>query len=138
MAVDTVEDHATDSGDPPSPGAGRYYSQRILRALLDVIELEAQIITLRLLSAMRDAVIRACLVIGGILLSLLGAVFLEIAIFQTLERFIPVVGVFLIFAVVHLLFAGILIFIAVRPTPTRGSRTGGTSETENHNGDPRQ
>lgn len=138
MAVDTVEEHATDSEYPPRPGAGRYYSQRILRALLDVIELEAQIITLRLLSAMRDAVVRACLVAGGVLLSLLGAVFLEIAIFQTLERFIPVVGVFLIFAVVHLLLAGILIFIAVRPAPSNGSGTGVKSETATQNGGLRQ
>ena len=101
MAVDTAEDRTTESAQPPTPGAGRHYSRRILRALLDVIELEVQIITLRLASAMRDAVVRLCLALGGIVLGLTGLVFFEIAIFQAFQRLIPVIWVFLIFAAVH-------------------------------------
>ena len=121
MAVDTAEDHTTESAQPPTPGAGRYYSRRILRALLDVIELEVQIITLRLLSAMRDAVIRVCMAAAAIILGLAGVVFLEIAIFRAVERLFPIVWVFLIFAVVHLVLAGGLVFMAARPMRSNDS-----------------
>ncbi len=123
MAVDTGEDRTTESAQPPTPGAGRYYSRRILRALLDVIELEVQIITLRLVSAIRDAVVRACMAVGAIILGLAGAVFLEIAIFQAVERLLPIVWVFLIFAVVHLVLAGGLVFMAARPMRSKASST---------------
>lgn len=138
MAVDTAEDRTTESVQPPTPGAGRYYSRRILRALLDVIELEVQIITLRLASAMRDAVVRLCLALGGIVLALTGLVFFEIAIFQAFQRLIPVIWVFVIFAAVHLLLAGILVFMAARPLASKVSGTADNSDAVNKNGGYRQ
>ena len=118
MAENTVDESTNDSAQHSRPGAGRYYSQRILRAILDVIELEVQIMTLRLLSAMRDAVVRVCMAVGAIILALAGTVFLEIAIFRAVEELLPIDWVFLIFAIVHLVFAGGLVFLAIRPMPS--------------------
>lgn len=138
MAVDTAEDRTTESAQPPTPGAGRHYSRRILRALLDVIELEVQIITLRLASAMRDAVVRLCLALGGIVLGLTGLVFFEIAIFQAFQRLIPIIWVFVVFAAVHLLLAGILVFLAARPLASRVSGAADNSDAVSKNGGYRQ
>jgi len=134
MAVDTAEDRTTESAQPPTPGAGRYYSRRILRALLDVIELEVQIITLRLLWVMRDAVVRVCMAAGAIILGLTGVVFLEIAIFQAVEHLLPIVWVLLIFAIVHLVLAGGLVFMATRPMRSNASSTPDKPETPNNIG----
>jgi|GEM_PF-5778055 hypothetical protein len=131
MAVDTAEDRTTESAQPPTPGAGRYYSRRILRALLDVIELEVQIIVLRILSAMRDAAVRVCMGAAAIILGLAGVVFLEIAIFQAVEHLLPIAWVFLIFAIVHLAVAGGLAFMAARPMRSKASSTPDKSDAPN-------
>ena len=115
MAVDTAEDHTTEPVEPSAAGAGRDYARRIGRALLDLLELEVQIIILRLLAPMRDAVVRACFAAAGIVLGLAGLAFLEIAVFQAVERLIPLVWVFFVFAVAHLLLAGGAVFLAARP-----------------------
>ena len=115
MVVNTAEEHTTEPVQPSAAGVGTAYGSRILRAFLDVIELEAQIITLKLLAAMRDAAVRACLVAAGIMLAAAGLVFMEIAVFQTIERLIPTVWVFFVFAVTHLVLAGGAVYLASRP-----------------------
>ncbi len=122
MVANTAQDHPPESVKPPTAGAGQAYGRRIGRALLDVIELEVQIITLRLLSAMRDAMVRACLAAAGVVLGIAGLVFLEIALFHALERSIPILWVFVIFAAAHFLLAGIAVFMAYRPI--KEGRTG--------------
>ncbi len=126
MAVDTTEDTVTDSAE--SPGAGREFSRRIFRAVLDVIELEVQIITLRLLVTLRDAMVRVCLAVAAVILALAGVVFLEIAIFRACEGLVPTIWVFLIFAIGHLLLAGGLVLLASRPMRTEVSNTPGKSD----------
>jgi hypothetical protein len=115
MAVDAAEEPSTESVQPPIPGAGGAYARRILRAVLDVIELEFQIITLRILVAMREVVVRTCLALAAVAFALAGVVFLEIAIFRALAHVVPVIWVWFIFAIGHLILAGSLVFLAARP-----------------------
>lgn len=115
MVAKTAENHSTEPVKPPNTGASQNYGGRIGRGLLDVIELEVQIITLRLLLAMRDAMVRACLAAAAIVLAIAGLVFLEIAVFHALERLMSVSWVFVIFAGAHFLLAGVAVFLAFRP-----------------------
>ncbi len=121
MAVEPAEDRTESPAENSAPGAGRAYTRRIFRALLDVIELEAQIITLRLLAALTDVLLRTVLLAGAIAMALAGVVFLEIAIFQALDKLVPVLWVFVIFAIGHLALAGGLVLIASRPVREKSS-----------------
>lgn len=74
------------------------------------MELEWQIIGLRLLGHLRGIFLRVCLLAVVAVLALAGVVFLEVALFRLL---LPVGGVIfacLLFAGFHLLLAAVLLF----------------------------
>ena len=82
----------------------------LLHYLIELIELEVQLITLRCAKVARDAMVRACLVGVAVIAFLVGVVFLYVGIFRVLEKFLQVWQICIIYAVVHfLLGAGILL-----------------------------
>ncbi len=83
---------------------------RLWRTAAEIVELEWQIIGLRLLGQLRGIFLRVCLLAVVVMLAMAGVVFLEVVLFRLL---LPVGGVIfacLLFAGFHLLLAAILLF----------------------------
>ncbi len=100
----TTTDGPQEARTPPG-------AKPLLHYLIELIELEVQLITLRCAKVARDAMVRACLVGVAVIALLLGVVFLYVGIFRVLEKFLQVWQICIIYAVVHfLLGAGILLF----------------------------
>lgn len=98
---------STASQQGPRMPAG---ARSLLHHLVELIELEVQLITLRCAKVARDAMVRMCLIGVAVIAFLLGVVFLYIGIFRVLEKFLEVWQICIIYAVAHfLLGAGILL-----------------------------
>ncbi|MGC8625309.1 MAG: hypothetical protein ACP5I8_10020 [Phycisphaerae bacterium] len=114
MPVDSAEESTTKAAKASTSETGYNFVRRIARSILEVIELEVQIIALRLLAILRDILVQICLLFAAAALAVTGVVFLEITIFKGFQTFIPTLWVLLIFGIGHLLLAGGLVFLASR------------------------
>jgi hypothetical protein len=106
-----------DSGDHQSAAPNRDTRDKrsalggtpFLHHIIELIEVEVQLVTLRCAKIARDALVQAAIVAVGVLALLVGIIFLYIGIFQVLEKFLRVWQICIIYAVVHLLIgAGLL------------------------------
>ncbi len=114
--------------NPPRTGsAGR----RVLLGILELVELQARLVGLKILATLQASAMRMGLVFLAVLVALAGVVFLYLAVFQSLDRIIPARDVFLLFALFHFILAGGLWLAAGRITdmgsPTRSHRDKSTN-----------
>ena len=120
MPVDAPEQTTERSTADSPPGVG-VFIQRIVRSLFNLLELEWEIIVLRLRAAIGVAIMRVFLAAAAFALAVAGIVFLEIAVFKALAAVCPVTGVCLIFAFGHLTVAAALLVWMLRAKAGRRS-----------------
>ncbi len=90
--------------------------RRIFHGVMELIELQARLVGLKILAAIQASFQRIGLLFLAVITALAGLVFLYLAVFQSLERILPTRYVFLIFAMFHFLLAGGLWLAAGRIT----------------------
>ncbi|MDA8375533.1 MAG: phage holin family protein [Planctomycetia bacterium] len=121
MPADSAEESTTQADKASTARTGHDFIRRLVRAMLEIMELEVQIMALRLLAILRDILVQMGLLCAAVVLALTGMVFLEITIFKGLQTFIPTLWVLLIFGLGHLLLAGGLVFLVSRSGNSHGA-----------------
>lgn len=111
---------AADPGTPQSRSGSVY--RHIFHGVLELIELQARMAGLKILAVIQASFLRMCLFFLAVVTGLAGVVFLYIAVFQELDRFIPTRDVYLLFAMFQFLLAGGLWLAAGRICDS-GART---------------
>src|SRR5271168_3319982 len=106
MAEDSSFDDSTvetngSAGASPTTRFGR----RVFQILLDILDLQIQIIVLRLLAYVRNIVLIVFLAGLAAAAVLLGVIFAYIAVYRALLQVLPSVWVDVIFAAFHFLLA---------------------------------
>ncbi|NNM88654.1 MAG: hypothetical protein HKL95_09060 [Phycisphaerae bacterium] len=99
-----------DTGSQPQ-AAGSATFKSLMSKLLRLFEIQSHLIGLRFALTMREVLLTAMLVVGGVLLLLLGLVFLYVAVFKGLLLVMGPIEVCLIFAAFHMLGALVILLM---------------------------
>lgn len=97
------QEHFTQNVD--SAGKRTSTGRRLVRDMLEIVELQTRIIGLKILSAIQASLLRLGLLFLALIAALAGIVFLYIAAFQALEKVLPATIIFLLFGLIQLLLA---------------------------------
>ena len=115
MAEDSSFDDSTvQTNGPAGATPSTRFGRRIFQTLLDILDLQIQIIVLRLLAYIRNIVLIVFLAGLAAMAVLLGVIFAYIAIYHALLQALPSIWVDIIFAAFHLFLALALIGVLVK------------------------
>jgi hypothetical protein len=116
------------------PAAGAVTFKRLMSKVLRLLEIQTQLIGLRFAVTMREVLLTAMLVVGGVLLLLLGLVFLYVAVFKALLLVMGPIAVCLIFAVFHIVGALVILLLIQSRRQSAGTTAAAPAA---HSGGPR-
>jgi len=110
MAEDSsFDDSATETNGSAGPTPTMKFGRRIFQTFLDLMDLQVQIIVLRLLARARNILLILFLAGLAAIAFLVGVIFAYIAVYRALLKLLPGVWVDVVFAGFHFLLALILI-----------------------------